>query len=127
MMYRRKTLDFFQKEGVHIQAYRGLMQGPKSWEASELQEVCKETGKSAPQVLGRFLVQQGISHVPKASVPERMVANADVFTFNLSDAQMEKLSGMMKPEALENFKALYTKCIWRDTPETGNPLPGDRT
>jgi len=126
-LFRKKTIDFFTQEGVHIQAYRGLMNGTKAWEQPVLQEVCKELGRTAPQVLGRFLVQQGISHVPKASTPARMAENADFFSFDLSAKQLEALSGLTKPEALDTFKQLYTKCIWRDTPEAGGPLPGERT
>jgi diketogulonate reductase-like aldo/keto reductase len=120
LLYRKKTLDYFKKEGIHVQAYRGLMQGPKAWENPVLQEVCKESGKTPPQVLGRFLVQQGISHVPKASSLDRMTQNKDVFSFELSDAQMEKLSSLTTDAALENFEELYLKCIWRDTPEAGS-------
>merc|ERR1711920_818302 len=105
--------------GVHVQAYRGIMQSPPKAAASvpELKRVCEETGRPASQVLGRFLVQQGISHVPKASSIERMEENAGIFSFQLTAEQMESLSGLTPPDSLEMFKGLYTKCIWRDTPE----------
>merc|ERR1712228_343453 len=103
--------------GVHIQAYRGNLQGPQGWSFPALEEISRETGKTAPQVLGRFLVQQGISHIPKASVAERIAENADIFSFSLTDQQMDKLSNLTTKEALEGFKGLYAKCIWRDTPE----------
>jgi len=127
LLFRKKTLGFFMKEGVHIQAYRGLLQGPKAWANEAVQEICRETGRTPPQVLGRFLVQQGISHVPKASAASRMVENADLFSFRLSEAQMEKLASLTPAEALETFKNLYIKCIWRDTPEAGSAWPSART
>lgn len=127
MLFRKKTLDYFKKEGIHIQSYRGLMQAGKTWENPVLQEVCKETGKSPAQVLGRFLVQQGISHVPKASTAERMKENRDIFNFDLTADHIEKLSNLTDPAALDNFKNLYIKCIWRDTPQAGDPWPSERT
>eukprot|EP00444_Apocalathium_aciculiferum_P030258 CAMPEP_0183439290 /NCGR_PEP_ID=MMETSP0370-20130417/77917_1 /TAXON_ID=268820 /ORGANISM="Peridinium aciculiferum, Strain PAER-2" /LENGTH=568 /DNA_ID=CAMNT_0025627709 /DNA_START=66 /DNA_END=1769 /DNA_ORIENTATION=+ len=127
LLFRKKTIGFFKQEGVHVQSYRGLMNGPKAWEHPAVKEVSTEIGRTPSQVLGRFLVQQGISHVPKASAASRMAQNAEVFGFELSAAQMEKLSGLTTPEALENFKALYAKCIWRDTPQAGDPLLGERT
>jgi len=126
LLFRKKTIDYFQKEGIHIQAYRGLLQG-KAWGHPVLQGVCKETGRSACQVLGRFLVQQGISHVPKASTPERIRENRDIFSFDLTPEQIEKLGGLTSVAALQMFRNLYTKCIWRDTPQAGDALPGDRT
>lgn len=129
LLFRRKTIDYCRSEGVHVQAYRGIMQSPPKAAAAvpELQRVCEETGRAASQVLGRFLVQQGISHLPKASSSERMKENADIFSFQLTAAQMESLSGLTTPAALDAFKQLYTKCIWRDTPEAGSALQGDRT
>jgi len=127
LLFRKKTLDYFKQEGIHIQAYRGLAQGPKAWDNPAIQEVCKDTGKKASQVLGRFLVQQGISHVPKTSTAERMNENKDIFSFELSAAQMEKLSNLTTDAAVENFKNLYIKCIWRDTPQAGSPWPSERT
>lgn len=127
LLFRKTTLNYCKEQGIHIQAYRGLLQGPKAWDNAVVQEICKETGKSPPQVLGRFLVQQGISHVPKSSNPERMRENKDLFSFELSGEQMEKLSNLTPASALETFKNLYIKCIWRDTPQAGDPWPSERT
>eukprot|EP00927_Polykrikos_kofoidii_P013892 TRINITY_DN16052_c0_g1_i3.p1 TRINITY_DN16052_c0_g1~~TRINITY_DN16052_c0_g1_i3.p1 ORF type:complete len:318 (-),score=68.95 TRINITY_DN16052_c0_g1_i3:104-1057(-) len=124
LLFRKTTLDFFAREGVHMQAYRGLMKGPSSWDDENIRAICTETGLTPAQVLGRFLVQQGISHVPKASAPGRMADNIKIFDVALSDKHMETLSNMTTPKALEDFKALHTKCIWRDTPESGSDLPG---
>jgi len=127
LLFRSKTIDFFRKEGVHLQSYRGLMQANTTWDNPVLQEVCAATGKAPAQVLGRFLVQQGISHIPKASKPERMQQNADIFNFSLSEEHMTKLSNLTTPEALQALEKLYTKCIWRDTAEEGSALPAPRT
>jgi diketogulonate reductase-like aldo/keto reductase len=127
LLFRKKTVNYCKQNGVHVQAYRGLMQGAKAWSNAAVQEVCKETGKTPAQVLGRFLVQQGISHVPKASSTDRMKENSALFTFELSPEQMEKLSNLTTDEALETFKNLYIKCIWRDTPQAGDPWPSERT
>lgn len=127
LLFRKKTLEYFKQQGIHIQSYRGLLQGTKGWQNEVLQDVCKETGKSPAQVLGRFLVQQGISHVPKASTRERMKQNRDIFSFGLTDEQIERLSNLTTDCALETFKKHYTTGIWRDTPHAGDALPSERT
>mmetsp|Transcript_88674 Transcript_88674/g.185337 ORF Transcript_88674/g.185337 Transcript_88674/m.185337 type:complete len:549 (-) Transcript_88674:24-1670(-) len=127
LLYRKKTIDYFKKEGIVVQSYRGLLAGPSSWDHPAIQEVCSETGRSAPEILGRFLVQLEIGHIPKASATSRMVQNSEIFGFSLSAAQMEKLSNLTTPEALENYKTTYIKCIWRDTPEAGAALPREVT
>ena len=39
-----------------------------------------------------------------------------LFDFELSGEEMRALDQLTTPEALEDFKALYLKCIVRDTP-----------
>ena len=45
-----------------------------------------------------------------------MVENASVFDFALDDEDMGVLNDMTEPANLEEFKALYQKCVCRDTP-----------
>merc|ERR550514_132717 len=73
-LYRAETIAYFQKHGVHLQSYRGLAVGAK-WEDPTLAAICAESGKTPPQVLGRWLVQHGFSHIPKSVNAERMAQN----------------------------------------------------
>ena len=51
-------------------------------------------GKSAAQVALRFLLQNGISAIPKSSRPQRMAENLDIFDFKLSKDDMASLAGL---------------------------------
>lgn len=53
-----------------------------------------EKGKSAAQVLLRWGVQRGTSVIPKTSSIERMAENLNIFDFELSQADMESISGL---------------------------------
>ena len=48
-----------------------------------------------------------------------MEENARVFDFELTEEEMEELDGLTTPEALDAFKALYQKCVNRDTTKDG--------
>ena len=50
--------------------------------------------KSAAQVLLRWAIQQGILVNVKSTHPERMIANAAIFDFHLSEADMARLNAL---------------------------------
>ena len=51
-------------------------------------------GKSVQQINLRFLLQKGILPIPKASTPEHMRSNMEVFDFELSEDDVSMLSCM---------------------------------
>ena len=57
-------------------------------------------GKTPHQIALRFLVQQGISVLPKSSHPDRIAANADIFNFSLTDVEMKALEALDKNKIL---------------------------
>jgi diketogulonate reductase-like aldo/keto reductase len=48
-----------------------------------------------------------------------MMENAQVFDFELTPQEMERLDHLTTPEALEAFQQLYRKCVNRDTSKDG--------
>jgi len=56
-LYRKKTIDYFQKENVLIQAYRSLRQG-QEMNNSVLVSIAKKHQRSVAQILGRWSVQK---------------------------------------------------------------------
>eukprot|EP00618_Florenciella_parvula_P032034 CAMPEP_0119530778 /NCGR_PEP_ID=MMETSP1344-20130328/44571_1 /TAXON_ID=236787 /ORGANISM="Florenciella parvula, Strain CCMP2471" /LENGTH=357 /DNA_ID=CAMNT_0007570845 /DNA_START=82 /DNA_END=1155 /DNA_ORIENTATION=+ len=114
-LYRQQTVGFFEAEGVKLQAYRALRDG-KAFEHPVILEVAAKHSKSAAQVLGRWCVQKGFIYMPKSVKPERMVENAAVFDWELDEEDLGQLDSLTTPGTLETFKALYEKCVYRDTP-----------
>jgi len=144
-IYRKNTIDYFKSEGVVLQSYRslrgkcryGTYRAPtsaflrisltfsssfldgKAMENPILKDLGAKYKKSAAQILGRWCVQHGFVYTPKSVKIERMVENAEVFDFELSEADMTTLDELTTPDALETFKALYQKCVNRDTTKDG--------
>ena len=59
-----------------------------------LTDLAAQYGKTAHQINLRFLLQKGILPIPKASSPEHIRANLDVFDFTLSEDEISMLSCM---------------------------------
>ncbi|KAJ1622694.1 NADP-dependent oxidoreductase domain-containing protein [Pavlovales sp. CCMP2436] len=117
-LYRRRTLAAFEAEGVKIQAYRALRDG-KAFGDPVVAGIAAAHGRSPAQVLGRWCVQKGCIYIPKSVKRQRMIENAQVFDFALSDAEMTALDGLTTEAAVGAFAHLYRTCVNRDTPLAG--------
>ncbi|CAG7724649.1 unnamed protein product [Allacma fusca] len=57
-------------------------------------EIAKNHSKTPAQVLMRLLVQQEIAVIPKSVNPERLRQNFDLFSFELTPTELEKLKAL---------------------------------
>jgi len=117
-LYRRNTIDFFRAQGVTLQSYRALRDG-KAFEDPTVVQIAAKHTRTPAQVLGRWCVQHGIIYIPKSVKAARMRENMQVLDWTLDEGDMTKLDGLTTPAALEAYRALYTKCVVRDTPDAG--------
>jgi diketogulonate reductase-like aldo/keto reductase len=117
-LYRSNTISKFQADGVVLQAYRSLRDG-KAMDHPVLVKLAQHYGCSVPQLLGRWCVQKGFVYFPKSVQYNRMVENKAVFEFAINEEDMATLDGLTTPENLDNFQALYRKCVNRDTSKDG--------
>lgn len=113
-LYRKNTIERFEKEGVLLQSYRSLRDG-KAMDHPLLLEMAQKYNKTAAQILGRWCVQHGFIYLPKSVKKERMIENANVFDFSLSPTDLQALDQLTTPDALDTFQQLYRKCVNRDT------------
>jgi len=116
-LYRKHTIDYFQNEGIAIQAYRALRQG-QEMNNEKLIQIANKYKKSTAQILGRWCLQKNIIFIPKTLSKERMIQNVSLFDFSLDDQDMKFLDSLTTSQNLESFKSLYQKCVIRDTPLT---------
>ncbi len=65
-----------------------------------LVEIGKKYNKTAAQVALRYLIQSNVVVIPKTVHKERMVQNFDVFDFELSNEDMDKISKLDEQSSL---------------------------
>lgn len=79
--------------GVATESWSPLGQA-KHLDEPVLQEIAEETGHTVAQVVIRWHVDRGLIVIPKSGTPERIEENFRVFDFELSDAQVRRITGI---------------------------------
>ena len=84
---------YCEERGIALQAYAPLARG--AYLNSPLMlEIGKAHQKTPAQVGLRWLIQQGISVIPKSVHKERLEENSQIFDFALSDEEMAAITAM---------------------------------
>ena len=90
---QRTVLDYCRENGIVVEAWSPLGSG-RLLADPLVNEIGAAHGKSAAQTCVRYALQHGIVPLPKSVTPERIAANANVFDFALTDAEMAALDAM---------------------------------
>jgi len=96
-----KAQEIMKKYGVQIQAWAPFAEGKNNLFSNEtLKAVGDKYNKSVAQVALRYLVQRGVSVLPKSVSKERMIQNISVFDFVLTNEDMDVIAALDKSESL---------------------------
>ena len=90
---RKPLIAFCRSHGIAVQAYAPLARG-LYLNREIMQQLAEKYVRTEAQIGLRYLVQQGISVIPKSTHPDRIFTNADVFDFELSEADMALIDTM---------------------------------
>jgi len=87
---QQKTIvDFCRLHGIVVQAYTPLVQG--QFGNPVLQALSKKYGKDPAQILIRWSLQHSFVPLPKSQNPDLVRSNIDVFDFEMSTEDIERL------------------------------------
>lgn len=91
---RKAHHEWEEKLGVVWQGYMPLGRGRalEMFEEEPVRKAAEKYGKTPAQVLLRFLLQSGVSVIPKSVHEERIAENFDLFDFALTAEEMESLT-----------------------------------
>jgi methylglyoxal/glyoxal reductase len=101
-----ELLEFCKAEGIQMEAWSPLKQGELLTEPA-IVEVAEKHKKSPAQVILRWDLQNGVVTIPKSIKEHRIIENADIFDFELSADDIDRLNSLNKNERVgpdpENF------------------------
>ncbi|MBB6019644.1 diketogulonate reductase-like aldo/keto reductase [Paenibacillus sp. JGP012] len=84
---------FCEQHGIQLEAWSPLMQG-ELLDNPVLTEIASSKSKSVAQIILRWDLQNGVVTIPKSTKAHRITENADIFDFELSTEEMQRISSL---------------------------------
>lgn len=97
-LQQKELRAFCDKHGIEVQAYSPLMNGQTVLNDPVIQELAKKYDKTSAQIILRWHLQNDILIIPKTVTPSRMTENLDLFNFELSEEDLEKINALDRNE-----------------------------
>ena len=92
LLFDRGVLDGHRERGIVLEGYSALKGG--ALEHPVVVQIAERLGRTPAQVIIRWHLERGVVVIPKSRDPERIAANADVGSFELSDRDVAALDGL---------------------------------
>lgn len=92
-LVQQDLIDFCNKNTIRYEAWSPMMQG-RIFDMQEFKDLSKKYGKTAAQIVLRWDLQKGVMTIPKSTKKERIIANGDIFDFQLTDEDVKLLDTM---------------------------------
>lgn len=101
-------IEHMRKNGVMAQAWAPLAGGNRNvGNEMILCDIGQKYGKSPYQVALRYLIQNGISVIPKSHNINRIRSNFEVFDFSLNDQDMDQIKLLDQKETLYSWMKVW--------------------
>ncbi|MEY2194407.1 aldo/keto reductase [Neobacillus sp. BF23-41] len=96
-----ESAQFMKENDVQIQSWGPFAEGKNDIFQNEvLVSIAEKHNQSVAQVILRWLTQRGVVVIPKSVRKERIIENFNIFDFELSHEDMEKISTLDTKQSL---------------------------
>ncbi|MGG4112645.1 glyoxal/methylglyoxal reductase [Bacillus subtilis] len=94
---QKELRDYCKAQGIQLEAWSPLMQG-QLLDNEVLTQIAEKHNKSVAQVILRWDLHHEVVTIPKSIKEHRIIENADIFDFELSQEDMDKIDALNKDE-----------------------------
>ena len=96
---QNKLRKYLEAQNIIMESWSPLMNS-QILHDDVINEVANEVGKTPAQVVIRWNIQHDVVVIPKSVTPHRIEENLDVWNFELSDNQMERIDQLNQDKRL---------------------------
>lgn len=94
---RMEELSVMKELGIQVEGWAPFAEGLKGmFTEPVLQEIAEKHGKTVPQIILRWDIQQNVVIIPKSVHQNRMEENLTIWDFELDHEDMEKIAQLDK-------------------------------
>nr|WP_026693891.1 aldo/keto reductase [Peribacillus kribbensis] len=98
---QKESAQFMKDNNVQIESWGPFAEGKNNMFQNEtLVSIAEKYNKSVAQVVLRWLTQRGVVSIPKSVRKERIIENFNIFDFDLSQEDMERITTLDTKESL---------------------------
>lgn len=94
MLSQLETRAYCHENGIIVESWGPLMRGGKLLGHKTITGIANAHGKEPAQVVLRWHFQSGLIVIPKSVTPERIESNINIFSFKLSEGEMDRINGL---------------------------------
>ncbi|KAL7717870.1 Aldose reductase [Entamoeba marina] len=107
---------FCKENHIHMTAYSPLCNNdssfrntvlPSIFEVKEVKEIAEKYNKTVAQVVLRFILQQGLSVIPKSDKKERIISNCQIVDWALKENDIKIIQSMNKDVKTATFDFFF--------------------
>jgi 2,5-diketo-D-gluconate reductase A len=91
---RADQRSYHEAHGIVTESWSPIGAGGDLLADATIGDVARAHGKTPAQTVLRWHIQLGLVPIPKTSKPERLAENIDVFDFELSSEEMDRISAL---------------------------------
>lgn len=93
---QKEVREFCESNNIQVEAWSPLMAGNGLLEDETLKEIANKYNKTTAQIVLRWDLQSHVITIPKSTNEGRLLQNIDIFDFELSKEDMEKIDSLNK-------------------------------
>ena len=109
-----EIIEYCQKKNILIESYSPIAQAVETVKNDDLlKELAKKYKKTFAHIMLRWQIQRGFILLPKSVTPQRIISNGDLFSFQLTKNEMNKLNCLGQDELRICWNPLTVP--WDDT------------
>ncbi|MCH5213845.1 MAG: aldo/keto reductase [Muribaculaceae bacterium] len=97
---QKKLIKYCQDKGIAVEAmstfshFRSIEPRPEIIENETILPIARKYGKTIPQIILRWLIQQNIAIIPKTWNPKHLKENIEILDFSLSEEDMKVIDSL---------------------------------